>query len=372
VSDGASSRPAGPVLSAWSVVSPLGSSSTDFAEGLRTDRPAVAELDPARWPGPYRRACLVPGFDAVTALGRKGTRSMDRASALAVTAVGNLLNDGGARLSGVDDSLGLALGTSIGSVQSTVDFTRDSLVNARPYLVDPARFPNTVMNCAAGQAAIWHRLKGPNATVAGGRATGLLVLRYASRLLRAGHATALLGGAVEEFSTARAWLRWHAGGRTDPDAVLGEGVALWLLEHPDRARANGRDGLATVVDLEFGYASTDHEVEPVLVAGLRRLWERTGAGPADIGLVADSGASGVDGAGERAALDGVFDGRQPERLTVAHRIGDTYAASAAFQVAAVLARATTGPCVATGPRLALVTSVEGRGVVGAALLRVGR
>jgi len=367
VSDGTTiSGCAGPVLTAWSAISPLGLHGRDFAEGLRAARPAVTELDPAQWPGPYRRACLVPGFDAVTALGRKGTRSMDRATALAVTAVDHLLNDGGARLSGVDHSLGLALGTSTGSVQSTVDFTRDSLVNARPYLVDPARFPNTVMNCAAGQAAIWHRLKGPNATVAGGRATGLLVLRYASRLLRAGHATALLGGAVEEFSTARAWLRWHAGGRDDPDAVLGEGAALWLLEHPDRARAHGRAGLAEVVGLEFGYASDDQEVEPVLVGGLRQLWERTGIGPADIGLVAGSGASGADGDGERAALDVVFGGRQPERLTVAHHIGDTYAASAAFQIAAVLASTTTAP------RLALVTSVEGRGVVGAALLRVGR
>ncbi|MEK8171048.1 beta-ketoacyl synthase N-terminal-like domain-containing protein [Streptomyces sp. M19] len=91
---------------------------------------------------------------------------------------------------------------------------RDSLVGDRPFYVDPARFPNTVLNSAAGRSAIWHRLKGPNATVAGGHATGLLALRYAMRLQRAGRATTVVCGAVEEFSSARAWLEWHA--RTDP------------------------------------------------------------------------------------------------------------------------------------------------------------
>ncbi|MCP5877146.1 hypothetical protein NL390_32295, partial [Klebsiella pneumoniae] len=74
------------------------------------------------------------------------------------------------------DSLGtaLVLGTTTGSAESMMNFTRSSLEAEKPFYVDPALMPNAVMNCAAGQCAIWHQLKGPNTTIAGGRAAGLL------------------------------------------------------------------------------------------------------------------------------------------------------------------------------------------------------
>jgi len=365
----------GPVISAWSAISPWGLSAADFAAGLRSRRPTAAALDRTEWTVPVERACLVPGFDVRVELGRKGTRSMDRLSGLAVAAVGRLLAGGGQeRLAGVSRDAGLALGTSTGSAQSMMDFTRESLVGKRPYLVDPARFPNTVMNCAAGQAAIWHRLEGPNATVAAGRATGLMTLQYALRLHRAGRAQSLLCGAVEEFSTARAWLAWHSRSAADPPAsdatgpVLGEGAAVWLLEPAEAARAHGRAGLAEPLGLEFGFARDHAAVRPVLAECLRRLLDRTGLAPADVGLVADSQRAGVDGEAERAALSDVLGAAHPRRVGCADCIGDTFAASAAFQVAAVLSGA-AGTEPAAG-RLALVTSVEAGGVVAVAALRL--
>src|SRR5699024_7600310 len=98
----------------------------------------------------------------------------------------SLLHEDGERLPGIGEDAGLVLGTHTGSAQSIMDFTRESLVSAKPFYVDPSLFPNTVMNCAAGQSAIWHQLKGPNTTIAGGRGTGLLALQYALRLQRAG------------------------------------------------------------------------------------------------------------------------------------------------------------------------------------------
>ncbi|MGP3990905.1 beta-ketoacyl synthase N-terminal-like domain-containing protein [Streptomyces sp. 3N207] len=378
--------PGSPVISAWSAVSPWGLHRDAFTAGLTSGRRAVVPLDPEEWDVPFHGAGLVPDFDVRAVLGRKGTRSMDRITGMAVSAVGQLLTDDAEeRLGGVGERTGLALGTSMGSAQSMMDFTRDSLTSSRPYLVDPARFPNTVMNCAAGRSAIWHRLRGPNATVAGGRATGLLSLRYALRLCKAGRAPAMLCGAVEEFSRARAWLEWHARrdtarrdtarrGTADTgaavgapeDRVLGEGAAMWLLEHPEDAAAHGRRTLATPLGLEFGFARDEWEIRPALVSCVRRLLEGTGVDADAVTAVAGSQPRGGEGDAERAALAEVFGDHRPQDIGCAEAIGDTCAASAAFQITSVLALA--GARTVEGP--VLVTSAEPDGVVGAALLRL--
>ncbi|MGO4756632.1 3-oxoacyl-ACP synthase, partial [Streptomyces sp. 2MCAF27] len=125
----------GPVISAWAAISPLGLHGADFATGLRSGRRAGKPLDPEEWSVPFHEACLVPDFHIKQILGRKGTRSMDRATGLAVTAIGQLLTDERPeRLPGVGEDTGVALGTSTGSAQSIMDFTRDSLVGERPFL----------------------------------------------------------------------------------------------------------------------------------------------------------------------------------------------------------------------------------------------
>ncbi|WNE96787.1 beta-ketoacyl synthase N-terminal-like domain-containing protein [Streptomyces luomodiensis] len=369
---------AAPVISAWTAVSPLGLRGADFTAALGSGRPAGRPLDPEEWSVPFREAGLVPDFHIRQILGRKGTRSMDRATGLAVTAIRHLLTgerereqDEAERLPGVDERAGLALGTSTGSAQSIMDFTRDSLVGEKPFYVDPARFPNTVMNCAAGQSAIWHGLKGPNTTIAGGRATGLLALQYALRLQRAGRADAVLCGAVEEFSSARAWLEWHAradGDSADSAAVLGEGAAVWLLEPDASAREHGRAGLAEVAGLEFGCAADAAAARTVLAKVIGRLLDRTGVAPGELSVIADSGAPGAEGDAERAALTDVFGEQEPPRITAADIIGDTCAAAAAFQIATVLALAERQDIASGGT--ALVTTVDRDGVVGAALLRI--
>ncbi|GDY53952.1 hypothetical protein SVIO_045750 [Streptomyces violaceusniger] len=82
---------AAPVISAWTAVSPLGLRGADFTAALRSGRPAARPLDPEEWSAPFREASLVPDFHIRQILGRKGTRSMDRATGLAVTAIRHLL-----------------------------------------------------------------------------------------------------------------------------------------------------------------------------------------------------------------------------------------------------------------------------------------
>ncbi|ORT59086.1 beta-ketoacyl synthase N-terminal-like domain-containing protein [Streptomyces sp. CB03238] len=249
-----------------------------------------------------------------------------------------------------------------------MDFTRDSLVQEKPFYVDPMRFPNTVMNCAAGQCAIWHQLKGPNTTVAGGRASGLLALNYALRLQKAGHTRTVLCGAVEEFSTARSWLEVHTRQEDEAGGLLGEGAAVLLLEYAEASAEHGRPGLAEILALEFGVFHTADEVAPVLADSIRRALERSGVRTDEIRLVADSQACGVRGEAERAALKDVLGTHRPERIACAELIGDTHAASATFQIAALLAAAEERAGLSGS--LGLITSVDRDGVVGCAVLRL--
>ncbi|MFD3515520.1 beta-ketoacyl synthase N-terminal-like domain-containing protein [Streptomyces sp. NPDC058657] len=346
-------------ITAWSALSPYGHDATDFTAGLRARRPAVSLV-----PGhDGRLGCLVPDFEPRTVLGRKGTRHMDRVTALAVTAVGAVLADGPTE-AGPDTAL--VLGTTTGSVQSMTDFTRSSLTGARPYDVEPGVIPNSVMNCAAAQCAIRHHIQGPNTTLAGGRPAALLGLLYARRLLRAGRARTVLCGGAEEYSTARAWLEARsrdeqpdAGGVRPP--LLGEGAAVLRLTPAELPSA--RAPLASVRAVHTRQVpegcGTGETVRVTVVEALARA----GTAAADVWAVTGSGLD----AGETRALDRLFPRQAREQLPdLGALFGDTGAASAALQLASVLASAGRAP---GGD--AVITSVDGQGLVAAAVLRMG-
>jgi 3-oxoacyl-[acyl-carrier-protein] synthase II len=347
-------------ISGWAAVSPLGIATEDFAAGVRAGARALTAME-AGDELPLPEGGIVPGFDIPAALGRKGTRSMDRATALAVVGVGGLLDNAASDVrSAADGPVGLVLGTNTGSAKSMMDFTHDSLVQEKPFYVDPARFPNTVMNRAAGQCAIWYQLRGPNATIAGGHATGLLVLQYAARLRGCGHAGAVLCGAVEEFSAQRAWLEFLASDTAATAAPLGEGCAVFLLESSAAARQHGRRVHAELLAVKVGVAGPDNPAARVLARCIRAVLAEVGTD--ERGFVAPAGYPDARGEAERTAIGDTLGGWQV--LTpVVELIGDTSAVSASFQIAALLAEPRPA-------RLAMVTAVDREGTAGCALLRM--
>ena len=348
-------------VTAWSAVSPYGVGRDAFAEGLRTGRATAVAPDPEVWQVPDAEAHLVPVRAMAVLLGRKGTRAMDRATGLAVATVGDLLAHApDSRVKVTGEGAALVLATAAGSVQSMMDFTRDGLVSEKPYFVDPARFPNAVMNRAAGACAIWHQMKGPNATIAGGRASGLHALRYTQRLLRAGRATAVVCGAVEEYSNARSWLEWHTRRDGDDDPyVLGEGCAVLQIEPTDNENA-----LVEVLAVELGVAAGTGPTD-VLADCLRLAVDRAGIGPNDVWAVARSGVGGRLGEQEAQAVAQVLG---TGHIAVPTPIGDLSGAAAVFQVVAALVLAAAEPDAAG--RVVAVTSVDRDGHTGCALLRL--
>lgn len=303
----------------------------------------------------------IPEFDIRETLGRKKTRAMDRVTGLAVWTVGQLLDaerQAGQELDG--DRTGLVLGTTTGSVQSMMDFSRDSFTNAKPHLVDPSRFPNAVMNRAAGQTAIWYGLRGPNATIASGQVAGLSALRYSARLCRSGHAKSVLCGSVEELTSLRSWLEDKRQDGGDP-MPLGEGCAVFRLESPSDAGAAGRPVLAHLLATAFRMYGSAHDIPGALADCAASVLKSAGASSSDVWAV----AADLTEAQERGLSGVVGDG--PRRIRLAPRLGDTGAASAALQLDSVLSDAAEDP--AARGRLALVAAVDRDGLTGVAALR---
>ncbi|MFH8386823.1 beta-ketoacyl synthase N-terminal-like domain-containing protein [Kitasatospora sp. NPDC018058] len=356
-----------PVISGWSAVSPFGLGREVFREGLRAGWKTATDLDAGQWATPDAQACLVPDFSVRELLGRKGTRDMDRVTGLAVIAVGRLLGgDEGYPAVPTGEDTALVLGTTTGSAESMMGYTRTSMQKSKPFLVDPALMPNAVMNCAAGQCAIRHGLKGPNTTIAGGQSAGLFALNYARRLLASGRAGKVLCGAAEEFSQARSWLEHHRRGPEHVGTVLGEGSAMFLLED-GRAVAPDRPPLAEVL----GVHSRVHlrgDIRSALVACVSGALEVTGVQPEEVWAVVPSGAQRQAAEQERAALDQLFPDSATRRIEVADLLGDTGAAGAAFQISAALSTAQDHPDAAG--RVAVITSTDVDGSVACALIRL--
>jgi 3-oxoacyl-[acyl-carrier-protein] synthase II len=313
-------------ITAWSAISPFGYGRAAFVEGLRAGRPA------------HR----VPDFDIAERLGAKGTGSMDRSSALAVATVGDLLQG-----VATDGSTGVVLGTTSGSTATQFAFTRESLVRRKPYFVNPALMPFALMNSAAAQCAIRHGLTGPNTTVANGRMSGLVALRYAGRLLAGGRAGGVVCGAVEEHGAERALLERYL---TGAENRLGEGCAVLFLEP---AGAGG--ALADVVAVDTRLV-VDGSPARTLAGSLRRVLREAEVAPGAVSAVALSSSGEV----ERAAVNEVLGDVvtvNPALLT-----GDTGAATGVFQVAALLGLAGAG--------WAIATCADRDGMVGCAILRL--
>lgn len=328
----------GPVITAWSAISACGIGRAALRAG---------EARPSRVAdGPVEEAFLAADFVIEEALGLKGTASMDRSSGLAIGVVRDLLAD-----IATDGTTGVVLGTTSGSSQTQLEFTRDSLTRRKPYFVNPATMPFALMNSAAGQAAIWHHLTGPNTTIAAGRLSGLSVLRYGTRLLATGRASGLVCGAVEEYSVTRAWLEHHRG----VGHVLGEGAAVLFLERPEHTAG---PPLAEVLGIETRVA-VDGAPEEALAECVRSVLKRAGVAAGDVAAVAVSVPGGALADAERAVVDATFGGVDAV-LSPADVVGDVGAATGPFQVALLLGT----------PGLAVATALDDDGTAGCGLFRV--
>ncbi|HEY6249779.1 MAG TPA: beta-ketoacyl-[acyl-carrier-protein] synthase family protein [Candidatus Angelobacter sp.] len=214
-----------------------------------------------------RLAGHISSFKPDAYLPERCFRALDRTGQLVVSAAKLALENSGWPSEKLKEhDVGLVLGTMFGSVHTISKFDRRALEQG-PSCASPMDFANTVINAAAGQTAIWHKLRGINSTIACGSTSGLMALGYATDLIRYGYQTAVLAGGADEFcfesfsGFEQAGLLYRVTEGTGfpvPFEVrrtgfaLSEAAALIMLEEWDAAVARG----AAILGEVRGYGST--------------------------------------------------------------------------------------------------------------------
>ena len=209
----------------------------------------------------------ISDFKPETFLGQKGLRNLDRSTKLALVTAKLAINDSGLQITEENtDDIGVSLGTTLGSVWSISEFDKEALREG-PRSVNPAHFPNTVMNSPASQISIWFNIKGFNTTISSGFASSLDAIGYAMNFLELGRVKAVLAGGVEELCI-QTYLGFYkighlAGSRPGKQEIncpydkrrngiaLGEGTSILVLEELEHAKKRN----AKIYGEVLGYGS---------------------------------------------------------------------------------------------------------------------
>jgi len=247
------------------LVTPLGSSKTAFFSGLADGRSALerhSELASAL-PGALARQSVWAGhvqeFGALAAIDAGKRRRMPRLAQMCVVAgrealglsPGAAAQDAAVRKRYGADRVAVVLGTGLGCLDLSIDFTR-SFIDGGMAAASPAVFPYTVMNASSGLLAIELGLLGPNMTVNHREASLPESIASGAELLLTGRADAVLCGGCDELGP---WLLhglwrlsalapdlldattvpFHPYEQRGQGIVPGEGAVVVLLERADRS-----------------------------------------------------------------------------------------------------------------------------------------
>jgi len=251
------------VITGIGVLSPIAIGRGEYWEGLfqgKTGFRPVTLFDTS----PFRVniAGEITGFDALSFLGKKGLRDLDRSTRLICSAAKLAIED--SRLEITEDnthSTGVSIGTTFGSLHSISQFDRSGLMDG-PRFVNPSHFPNTVINSPASQVSIRFKIKGFNTTVSTGFCASLDAVSYAADFIKLHRAAVVLAGGVEELCE-ETFLGFHTLGclsgtdGTEPvccpfDArrngtILSEGAVILVLEDEEHAINRGAVILAEIL-----------------------------------------------------------------------------------------------------------------------------
>jgi 3-oxoacyl-[acyl-carrier-protein] synthase II len=246
------------VLTGLGVVSAAGVGVDALAAALAAGRAPSSPVERYR-PAPARRshaAALVPPIASHAHLPAAAARRMSPPSRYAVVAAGDALAEAclGAR-DGVDLGRGVVLATAFGPSSFTERMLEQILDD--PQSASPSLFPECVASAPAAQVGILTRSGGASVTLAAGESGPLAAVARACDLLRAGRASSVLAGAVDEMTPLlHAVLDRFGSLATGAPRPLGaardgflaaEGATVTFVEPADAARARGAVPRARIV-----------------------------------------------------------------------------------------------------------------------------
>lgn len=330
-------------------------------------------------------------FEPRDYLGERNLRPIDRTSRLLLVAAGQALKAAGYPAEDAaamaQQELGLVLGTTFCSVRTIAEFDRRGL-QLGPSYASPFDFANSVINAAAGQAAIWFGLRGSNSTVSAGEASGLAAIAYAADQIRGGRASALLAGGAEELCFESFVGHFRAGrlcgshfGRKDGGEevpipfhprrngfALAEGAALLLLEDAGSAASRGAAVLAEVLGhgSAFSPRRTREDAAGAVARAVRLALEDAGVGPGEVDCLSVSANGSVEGDLWEAL--GVAEALGPRAAdlsvtAIKSMLGEALGASGGLQAVALLGTLGDGALPGT-PGIELDGEIPLRGLTG--------
>jgi 3-oxoacyl-[acyl-carrier-protein] synthase II len=278
-------------------------------------------------------------------------RNADRFTQLALVATQEALRDAG--LTDLPDlETAIVLGTTMGGVPLLAD-TAVAFEND-PRRVSPKLMALVIPNMASARIALFLRLHGPQLTLSTACASSLDALGIAARMIERGEVgvaivggveTLLCGVVYESLVKSGALSRQNDAARAsrpfdvDRDGfVMGEGAAMVVLEHVNRAKARGKNvrarsrGYASIAD---AYHLTSPEPKGEFEALAMRRALKDANGVSDVGLVYAHGTSTIVGdAAELLAINTIFGAQNPLVTSLKGHMGHAMAASGAFSVIA--------------------------------------
>jgi len=301
----------------------------------------------------------IAGFNALDYLESKGLRTLDRSTKLCNVAAKLAINDANLSIDESNtDTIGVVLGTTLGSVYSISEFDKTALREG-PRYVNPALFPNTVINSPASQISIRFKIKGFNTTISTGFTSSLDALRYAYDFLQLGRAQAVVVGGVEELCIQTYLgfykLKFLAGSNGSGDEVscpfdrrrngivFGEGSAMFVVESVESAQKRGAHIYAEIES--FGAYFDPFRINkynrrgPGIRAAMRKALANANVDMGDIDYIS-SCANSTKAADviESEAIHDVF-GKRAKTIpasSIKSMTGESFSAAGSLQVAATL------------------------------------
>ncbi len=342
------------------IISSIGNGKREYWDALKEGKVGykpISLFDTAQFL--INMACEVFPYDPKVFMGQKGLRTLDRSTTLLVSASKFAVSDCGFVITEENtDDVGVSVGTTLGSLKSISDFDMITLTEG-PRYVNPAHFPNTVINSPASQVSIWNNIQGFNTTLSTGFTSSIDAMKYAADFLMFDRVKLVFTGSVEELCLPT-YLGFHSlrylSGSKEGDTFVncpfdrrrngvtfGEGACLLAFEDMDQAQKRGANIMAEVQG--FGYYFDPfklHKFNPKgtgMVEAMRRAIEDAECEPKDIDCIF-ANANSTQGADkiETQAIKEVF-GTHAYKIPVTavkSMVGECYSATGSFAAAAAV------------------------------------
>lgn len=302
----------------------------------------------------------ISNFNPEAILGKKGLRIQDRSTKLVNAAAKLALDDANYKIENEEmaEATGVSLGSTMGSVWSISEFDKEALREG-PRAVNPALFPNTVMNSPASQISIRFNIKGFNTTISTGFTSSTDAISYAVNFIKLYDYNVVLAGGVEELCE-QTYKGFHkighlAGSRPGKEEVncpfdkrrngivVSEGAAILVLEELEHAKKRGAKIYAEILGYGTSFDPMSKNIYNPKATGateaIQYALEDAKLSPDSIDYISASANSTLDcDVMETRAVRNIFNTKAKSIpiSSIKSMIGESFSASGAMSLAASL------------------------------------